>query len=111
MWIERVSRALKSTMRDVTVSAEKGGVLSAMGGLGGFLGRILLPLGLFSVLAVGLHVGSDKIDDHLFVIISWLDSLADLAATFLIRAIGGLFSDSRQTIEIWTFKAIEFIDV
>jgi hypothetical protein len=98
-------------MVQIAKTEEKGGFYSALSGAGGFFGRVLLPLGLFAVLAVGLHVGSDKIDDHLFVIISWLDALFDGAAIVVIRAVGGIFTDSAQSIEVWTFKTIEWIDV
>jgi len=82
-----------------------------MKGLGGFLGRVLLPLGLFSILAVGLHVGSDRIDDHLFVLFSWLDGFLDGATAFVIRGVFGLFGSDEASIERWTFRAAELIDV
>lgn len=90
---------------------EKKGFLAALSSAGGFFGRVILPLGLFSVLAVGLHVGSDRIDDHLFVVVSWLDSLFDAGATAVIRLIGSLFSGSEHAIDVWTVRAIEWIDV
>jgi hypothetical protein len=90
---------------------EKTGGASFITGLSGFFGRLLLPLGLFSVLAVGLHIGSDKIDDHLFVFISFLDSLLDSAMIAVVRAFGDLFNYAPAKIDQWTFAAAELIDV
>lgn len=77
---------------------------------GGFFGRVLLPLGLFSVLVVGLHVGSDRIDDHLFELFSLLDAGFDAAVIFLIREGGALVGLDARTISEWTYRAIELID-
>jgi hypothetical protein len=93
------------------MAEEKGGFFAWLSGAGAFFGRVLLPLGLFSVLAVGLHVGSDRVDDHLFVLISWLDGLADGLAAWVIRGLGGVIGASDLSIDQWTFRAAEWIDV
>lgn len=98
-------------MGGVAKTEERGGFFAVVGGAGGFFGRVLLPLGLFSVIAVGLHVGCDKVDDHLFVVISWLDGILDAVATAAVRWTGEFFSQDAASIERWVFIAIELVDL
>src|SRR5215470_4035640 len=79
-----------------------------------FLGRIrglYFPLALFSVLAVGLHVGSDRVDDQLFVLFNAIDAALDTASTAFIKEVFTWFGASAQTIDAATFRAIDFIDL
>src|SRR5260221_13027543 len=54
-------------------------IAEALAALSRFVDRIrrgVLMVAFLALLAVGLHVGSDRIDDHLFVVINALDSFA-----------------------------------
>src|SRR5262245_50299532 len=93
------------------VADKRLGLLGVLSAAGAFFGRILLPLGLFSVLAVGLHVGSDKVDDFLFVVFSDIDSLADFISSLVIQWVGGLFSMGDPWIDAWSLRAAELVDM
>lgn len=75
------------------------------------LATLAHPIGMFAVLAVGIHVGSDRIDDLLFSIFSEIDGLLDSLAAFVIRGVGSIFSASEDSIERWIFGAAELVDV
>jgi hypothetical protein len=79
-----------------------------------FFGRIrglYFPLALFSVLAIGLHVGSDRVDDHLFVLFNAIDAAIDSTMSAVIREVFTWFGASTQTIETVTFRAVDLIDL
>jgi hypothetical protein len=91
--------------------AEETNKPSVFASAGAFFGRVLLPLGLFSVLVVGLHVGSDRLDDHLFELFSFLDNLFDSASSFLLRTVLDALGVDPKTTALWIYRAIEWIDV
>lgn len=78
--------------------------------VGGF-GRLVVPLGLFAVLAVGLHAGADRVDDEARFVLDALDARLDAwGAAFL----GWLFSALEvgpTTSERWTFAFVDLIDL
>ncbi len=55
-------------------------------------GRLLVPLGVFAVLAVGLHAGADRLDDALLVALGALDTQVDFYGAKFLR---------------WLFTALE----
>src|SRR5688572_19332457 len=93
------------------VAEARPGFLGVLSTISRLLGQFLLPFGLFAVLAVGLHIGSDKVDDHLFVLISAADSLFDWASAAVVRTLGGLFGASEPWREAWSFRLAELIDL
>jgi hypothetical protein len=79
-----------------------------------FLGRLrglFFPLAIFAVLSVGLHVGSDQLDDHLFVVTNALDSALDALLGAIIREVWSWFGARPETIDAATFRAADFIDL
>jgi len=52
-----------------------GALISVLAGIG----RKLAPLALFALLAIGIHSGSDRVDDHTLLAYNWLDSQLDRA--------------------------------
>ncbi|MCK6544845.1 hypothetical protein L6R52_03185 [Myxococcota bacterium] len=77
----------------------------------GHVRGLFLPFGLFALVAVGVHVGCDRLDDQAFVALSALDAIVDAALAATVRAIGDLFSASPASIEAWTYRAVDLVDV
>lgn len=77
----------------------------------GRLRRALLGLGTFALIVVGLHAGADRFDDLAFAILSFIDRLADAAATAVIEPVGSLFGATEGSIERATYRAVEWVDL
>lgn len=74
-------------------------------------GRLVVPLGLFAVIAVGIHAGADRVDDHAMVALNgldaWVDEVGGAALTWLLTAL----DFSSGTVERWTFGFVDFVDL
>jgi hypothetical protein len=80
----------------------------------GFLERVrttFILIAFLALLVVGLHVGSDRLDDHLFIVINAIDSFFDTIMTWGIEKIGALFDASDDSITSLTYRACDLIDV
>lgn len=77
----------------------------------GLFRGIFLPFGLFAIVAVGIHAGSDCVDNYSFVLYNFLDARLDDLLTFVITRAYGLFDISVQTTATHTFKVVDFIDL
>lgn len=64
---------------------------------------LFFPFGLFAVLAVGLHAGADRVDDHLALAFGWVDGVLDAAAAWGVEALLELFGASAGQTEAVTF--------
>ncbi|MEQ8280838.1 MAG: hypothetical protein RMA76_35685 [Deltaproteobacteria bacterium] len=78
--------------------------------LGLFRG-LFLPVGLFAVVAIGIHAGSDRVDDLSFVLFNFFDARLDDLLAWLIQNVYGALDVSVSTTAAHTFKAIDFIDL
>lgn len=78
--------------------------------LGG-LGRAVVPLGLFAVIAVGLHAGADRVDDYVLVALNAADEVFDVGASAFVRwALEGL-GFTAATVNRWTYDVVELVDI
>lgn len=77
----------------------------------GHLRGLFLPFGLFALVAVGVHVGCDRLDDQAFVALSTLDAITDATLVSILRWAGELFGASGASIEAWTYRAVDLVDV
>jgi hypothetical protein len=75
------------------------------------LGRRLVPLGLFALIAVGLHAGADVLDDHALVALDLIDGLVDRVGSALLGWAMGMVGAEPGLIERWTFAFAELIDL
>lgn len=75
------------------------------------LGRRVVPLGLFAVIAVGLHAGADVLDDHALVALNIIDGQVDRLGSALLAWAMALVGASPNMIERWTFGFQEFVDM
>lgn len=79
-----------------------------------FLGRIrgfYIPLGVFAVLAVGMHAGSNRADDHLVVVYNALDAWVDDLLTAVLGWGLRRFGAEPSTVDRATFVVVDFIDL
>ncbi|MGC4122771.1 MAG: hypothetical protein QM765_51000 [Myxococcales bacterium] len=72
---------------------------------------LYMPLGLFALIAVGVHAGAMSAHDGLVVTFDWLDGLADRASTTVLTAVGALFGAEPATIDRWVMGAVGLIDL
>jgi hypothetical protein len=70
-----------------------------------------MPLGLFALIAVGVHAGAAAAHDGLLVTFDWLDGLGDRAAATVLTAVGALFGAAPATIDRWVMGAVGLIDL
>ena len=75
------------------------------------LGRRVVPLGLFALIAVGLHAGADRLDDHALVALNLLDAQVDRLGAAVLGWAMDLVGASPATIERWTFGFVEWVDM
>jgi hypothetical protein len=79
-----------------------------------FLGRFrafFVPIGLFAVLAIGIHSGSDHIDDVTYACLNFLDSLLDDLLAGIIRPVWEFFGAGSATTQAAIFWAVDLIDL
>src|SRR5437870_3481067 len=73
--------------------------------------RLFVPIAFFALIVVGLHVGSDRLDDHLFVALNAIDAWVDAALAFAIKTAGGWIGASEGAIDAAAFRAADFVDL
>src|SRR5688500_11616619 len=79
-----------------------------------FLGRFrafFVPFGLFSILAIGIHSGSDHIDDVTYDCLNFIDSLLDDLLAAIIRPVWEFFGSGEMTTQTAIFWAVDLIDL
>lgn len=77
----------------------------------GFFRGAFLPFGLFALIAAGLHVGTDRLDDRLFLVLNVLDGLADRAAAAIIAEVGTWFDAAPATVSSMQYRAADLVDL
>lgn len=75
------------------------------------IGRALVPVGLFALLAVGIHAGCDRVDDRLFALLNFVDAVLDQGLGAAITWVMQVFDAAPQTIARTTFKVADFVDL
>ena len=75
------------------------------------LRRILFPVALFGLVVLGLHAGSDRLDDLAFSVINALDRFADQVLAALVKGVLAPFGPSQRTVARWTYAAVSLIDL
>jgi hypothetical protein len=79
-----------------------------------FLGRfrsLFVPFGLFAVLAIGIHSGSDHIDDVTYACLNVVDSICDDILAAIIRPVWKFFGARDATVQAAIFWAVDLIDL
>ena len=80
---------------------------------GGILGGVrwaFMPLGLFALVAVGIHAGADALDDRILVALDWADGQVDQLLAFLIHGVSAnLLGFSKAAVESQIFTACDFV--
>lgn len=77
----------------------------------GLFRGLFLPFGLFAIVAVGIHAGSDCVDNHAFSLYNFFDARFDELLTWLIVRVYGFMDVGVQLTATHTFKAVDFIDL
>lgn len=72
-------------------------------------GRLSVPLGVFAVLAVGLHAGADRLDDALLVALGLVDAQVDLYGARILGALFAALEVGPTTIERWVATFVDGI--
>jgi hypothetical protein len=72
---------------------------------------LYMPVGLFALVAVGVHAGASVTHDGVLVGLDWLDGVSDRAMTVLLTAVGALFHAEPATIDRWVFNAVSLVDM
>ncbi|MEM7674599.1 MAG: hypothetical protein AAF449_01210 [Myxococcota bacterium] len=75
------------------------------------LRSILFPVALFGLVVLGLHAGSDRLDDIAFRLLHNLDRLVDGLAAKTIEVVLGALGVGERTISRWSYAAISVIDL
>lgn len=75
------------------------------------LGGAVVPLGVFAVLVVGVHAGTDRVDDYVFSFLNAVDILVDSAAAVVVETLLGWRRGSAEQIARLTFAIQDFVDL
>ena len=75
------------------------------------LGRAVVPVGVFAVLVVGMHAGTDRVDDHAFAILNTIDIVVDSAVAVILETVLGWTTASAERIARITFSIQDFVDL
>jgi len=89
-------------------------VVSTLGKLSngaGALRWLFMPLGLFALVAVGLHTGAAAFGDWLLAAFDTLDGLTDRALASYLLWTGSLFGVDPARVDGWVFSAPSFVDL
>jgi len=70
-----------------------------------------MPLGLFSLVAVGVHAGALVVGDGLLTFFDALDGALDRATTAALLDLGRWLHLSAQTVDRWTFDVVSLVDL
>ena len=82
--------------------------------LSAFVGRFrafFVPFGLFAILAIGIHSGSDHIDDLNYAWLNLIDSVFDELLAAIIRPVWEFFGASDVTTQAAIFWAVDLVDL
>jgi hypothetical protein len=102
---------LTSKVTSKVTSLLKSRVIERLSLFVGGLRPMFIPFGLFALLAIGIHVGCNRLDNHLFVLLNVIDAAVDDVLCFIIQKVCALFSASQSTVDLLTYRAIDFIDL
>lgn len=72
---------------------------------------LYMPVGLFALIAVGVHAGAAAAHDGVLVGFDWIDGWADRASATFLTAVGALFGAQPATIDRWVMGAVGFVDL
>lgn len=75
------------------------------------LRALLYPLALFGLVALGLHAGSDRLDDLAFIGIHAVDRVLDSIAAGVIQGVLPWVGVSEATVSRWTYAAVSAVDL
>ena len=70
-----------------------------------------MPLGLFSLVAVGVHAGALVVGDGLLTFFDALDGAFDRSSTAALLDLGRWLHLSAQTVDRWTFGVVSLVDL
>jgi len=95
------------------------GAQNASDGLSGFtkllhpLGEdaLFIRLGMFALVAVGLHAGANQLDDEIFFVLNAIDQFFDQMLTGIIKTIEAWFPVSAESSNRAIYKVVEFVDL
>ena len=71
----------------------------------------LFPLALLSLVVLGLHAGSDRLDDLAFRILNGIDRVIDYALAAVLQAVLPRLGMGEVTVSRWVFAAVSIIDL
>ena len=71
----------------------------------------LLPVALFGLVVLGLHAGSDRLDDLAFRLLNGVDRLFDYVLSGVVKAVLSAVRAGPGTIARWTYAAVSLIDL
>ncbi len=82
-------------------------------GYGGLvrLRALLSPLALFGLVVLGLHAGSDRLDDLAYVVLNTIDRFFDGLLGGLVQAVLPSMGASAKTVGQWTYALASLIDL
>ena len=72
---------------------------------------LVVRLGMFALVVVGLHVGADRADDLVFFFVNTVDGLVDAVLGASIRWVGELFGAPPSTLARATYVVEQWIDL
>ncbi len=75
------------------------------------LRAFLVPIALFGLVVLGLHAGSDRLDDLAFQLINVVDRFIDGVVARVLETVLGTFGASERTVARWTYGAVSLIDL
>lgn len=96
-------------MRDMATSDE--GLLARVSVFLGRFRSFFVPFGLFAILAIGIHSGSDHIDDVTYAFLNVIDTLLDGLLAAVIRPVWKFFGARDATVQAAIFWAVDLIDL
>lgn len=86
-------------------------VLSRISVLIGGLRWLFMPAGLFALVAVGVHVGADRLCDNLLAALDSFDGGFDRVSAAVLGAVGRALGSDAQSIDRWALAAASFVDL
>ncbi|MEL7368195.1 MAG: hypothetical protein AAFN74_04730 [Myxococcota bacterium] len=72
---------------------------------------VLFPIALFGLVVLGLHAGSDRLDDIAFRLLHDLDRLVDGLMAKTVEVVLGALGAGDRTVARWSYAAISVIDL
>jgi hypothetical protein len=93
------------------MSGRSEGFLAGVSAVVGRFRGVFLPFGLFAIVAVGIHSGTNHIDDATFAGLNFFDALLDGLLEAVITHVWTFFGVADATREAHIFRAVDFIDI